>query len=62
MVNDEILLTKLGNYGIHGVSDKWFKSYLENRRQKCFVNESLSKNLVLSAEFLKEQSLERSYF
>ena len=62
MVNHEILLTKLGNYGIHGVAYKWFKSYLENRRPKCFVSGSLSKNLVLSAEFLKEQSLDRSYF
>ena len=43
----EILLTKLGNYGIHGVAYKWFKSYLENRRQKCFVNGSLSKNCSL---------------
>ena len=40
-VNHEILLFKLRNYGIHGVAYKWVKSYLEDRRQKCFVNGSL---------------------
>jgi hypothetical protein len=46
-VNHEILLSKLRNYGIHGVAYKWFKSYLEDRRQKCFVNGSLSKKCSL---------------
>ena len=55
-VNHEILLSKLRNYGIHGVAYKWFKSYLEDCRQKCFVTGHFPKNVVLSAEFLKERS------
>ena len=46
-VNYEILLCKLQNYGIHGIAFEWFKSYLENRTQKCFVNGSLSENCSL---------------
>jgi retron-type reverse transcriptase len=46
-VNHEILLSKLRNYGIHGVAYKWFKSYLEGCRQKCFVDGSLSKKCSL---------------
>ena len=53
-VNHEILLSKLRIYGIHGVAYEWFKSYLEDRRQKCFVKVHFPKNVVLSAEFLKE--------
>ena len=30
---DQILLTKLNHYGIHGVSNDWLKSYLSNRNQ-----------------------------
>ena len=30
-VDHEILLSKLDYYGIRGVPNKWFRSYLENR-------------------------------
>ena len=41
-VDHEILLTKLFFYGIQGTAYNWFKSYLDNRKQQCFVNGSLS--------------------
>jgi hypothetical protein len=36
-VNHEILLTKLHFYGIRGVVEDWFKSYLTNRRHKVEI-------------------------
>ena len=32
-VDQQILLAKLNHYGIRGVSNDWFKSYLSNRNQ-----------------------------
>ena len=32
-VEHQILLTKLNHYGIHGIFNDWFKSYLSNRNQ-----------------------------
>ena len=33
-VNHKILLQKLDHYGIRGITNKWFSSYLSNRKQK----------------------------
>ena len=41
-VDHSILLSKLKAYGVGSNSFNWFKSYLDNRMQKCFVNGSLS--------------------
>ena len=37
-VDHQILLTKLNHYGIHGVSNDCFKSYLSNRNQYVSIN------------------------
>ena len=37
-VDHQILLAKLNHYGIHGVSNDWFKSYLSNRNQYVSIN------------------------
>ena len=41
-------LSKLSLYGIQESTYDWFKSYLNNRTQKCVVNSSLSKVCSLS--------------
>ena len=38
-VDHQILLAKLTHYGIRGVSNDWFKSYLSNRSQYVSINE-----------------------
>ena len=37
-VDHQILLAKLNHYGIRGVSNNWFKSYLSNRSQYVSIN------------------------
>ena len=37
-VDHQILLAKLNPFGIRGVSNNWFKSYLSNRRQYVSIN------------------------
>ena len=42
-VDHNILLSKMNLYGKQGTAVNWFKSYLTNRTQQCFVNGSLSR-------------------
>ena len=42
-VNHEILLTKLEHYGIRGVINSWFRSYLSDRRQSIEIDKCISK-------------------
>ena len=37
-VDHEILLAKLNHYGIRGVSNDWFRSYLSDRQQYVSIN------------------------
>ena len=37
-VNYSILLSKLEVYGIRDIENQWFRSYLNKRKQKVFVN------------------------
>ena len=37
-VDHQILLAKLNHYGIRGVSNDWFKSYLSNHHQYLYIN------------------------
>ena len=47
-VNHQILLSKLNHYGVRGVANKWFSSYLENRHQKVSINGESSKRLPIT--------------
>ena len=41
-VNHDILLKKLEYYGIRDKSNKWFRSFLENRKQHTIINKARS--------------------
>ena len=48
IVDHSTLLSKLKAYGVRSNLADWFKSYLNNRTQKCFVNGSLSDSQPLT--------------
>ena len=49
MVNHTLLIDKLNSFGITGIENKWFKSYLKNRTQCVSVNGTISDpNTILS--------------
>ena len=37
-IEHDILLSKLEHYGIRGLANEWFKSYLSNRKQYLSIN------------------------
>ena len=41
-VDHNILLRKLEHYGIRGITNKWFESYLSNRKQYVYYSETKS--------------------
>ena len=50
LIDHNILLQKLDRYGIRGVANKWFKSYLSNRKQLVCVAGHLS-STILDVEY-----------
>jgi hypothetical protein len=44
ILNHNVLLEKLSSYGIRGIANSWFKSYLSSRRQFIEINQSDSSN------------------
>ena len=48
-LDHERLMMKLERYGIRGPALKWFKSYLEGRKQFVQINETMSQPKVLSS-------------
>ena len=48
-VNHSILLSKLSFYGIQKPHIDWFKSYLNKRKQRVFVNGNISDTIPISA-------------
>ena len=45
-VDHKILLSELDHYGVRGVANNWFKSYLTNRRQLVVIN-GIKSELIL---------------
>jgi Reverse transcriptase (RNA-dependent DNA polymerase). len=37
MVNHQILIKKLNKYGLRGLAESWFASYLSNRKQIVII-------------------------
>ena len=42
IIDHEVLLSKLRAYGVDDLTLPWFRSYLADRRQRCFVNGQFS--------------------
>ena len=47
-VSHEILLAKLEHYGVRGISNSWFRSYLTNRKQSILISNTLSNPLSIN--------------
>ena len=57
-VEDNIVLSKFEHYGICGLANEWFKSYLSNRKQLMVsVNGDESNLADVNLVFLKGQLL-----
>jgi len=44
-IDIDILLEKVDNYGVRGIANDWFRSYLKGRVQFVKINSSSSENV-----------------
>ena len=56
-VEHDILLAKLKHYGIRGVANEWFKSYLFGRKQFVSINARVSNKVSVKYGVRKVQFL-----
>jgi hypothetical protein len=47
VLNHKVLLSKLNSYGIRGVANLWFESYLSHRKQCMEINSRKKRNTCL---------------
>ena len=61
-VDHQILLAKLNHYGICGVSNDWFKSYLSNRSHYVSINGYKSSLATINCGVPQGSVLDPCYF
>ena len=54
-VDHNILIAKLKHYGVHGIANDWFLSYLHNRTQFVTINGFKSSPKMIILVFLRAQ-------
>ena len=62
LVEQNIILTKLEHYGVRGLANDWFKSYLSDRKQFVSINGHDSNLASIFMLYPKIQSLFLFYF
>ena len=61
-VDHSILIRKLSHYGIRGIANDWFTSYLLNRRQHVSIGSTASDDIVIAHGVLQGSVLGPFYF
>ena len=61
-VNHNILLGKLAHYGVRGIENNWFKTYLTNRKQHVTVSDQKSDNPLIKFGFTQGSILDPLLF
>ena len=56
-INHRILIKKLEHYGIRGITQKWFESYLNNRKQIVKYNDVRSEEFTINSGVPQESIL-----